>query len=108
MFQQIIGSRGIGKTKALIELASKNNGIIICQNATHMREKAKAYGYDNVKIISYRDVIDNINPHPVSYAPELVIKYYDGIDCPCYIDNLDGFANFVLNNKLTGYSLSME
>ena len=25
MFQQIIGSRGIGKTKALIELASKNN-----------------------------------------------------------------------------------
>lgn len=46
MFQQIIGSRGIGKTKALIELASKNNGIIICQNATHMREKAKAYGYN--------------------------------------------------------------
>lgn len=108
MFKQIIGGRGIGKTKALMELAQETGGTIICQNATHMREKAKAYGITNIKFLSYRDVIDSIDSHPISYAPETSIKYFQSNDMFFYVDNIDGFANFVLNNKLTGYSLSTE
>jgi hypothetical protein len=45
MRSRIIASRGTGKTKELMRLALENNGIFVCQNARHMREKALAYGF---------------------------------------------------------------
>lgn len=43
--------RGSGKTKRLFEYAQKNNGVIITDNASALRVKAQAYGYNDIEII---------------------------------------------------------
>ena len=49
MRKRIIAGRGTGKTKELMHEALANNGIFVCQNARHMKEKALAYGFNNLK-----------------------------------------------------------
>ena len=107
--QRIISGRGIGKTKALMEETLRNNGVFVCQNVLHMREKANAYGLHGLSIISYRDFINNIQDYPLSYAPEQFIRgYKDEEDRNFYIDELEGFVQFLCLNKFAGYTLSLE
>lgn len=107
--QRIISGRGTGKTRALMEEAHNNNGVFVCQNALHMREKANAYGLHGLAIISYYDFINNIQDYPVTYSDDVTIKgYIDEEGRNFYIDELEGFVQFICLNKFKGYTLSLE
>ena len=104
----IIGGRGIGKTRQLMAACLANEGVFVCQNAERMREKASAYGFHGLKIVSYRDVIDDIKEHPLSYS-ETTIKGYKSDDNDYfYVDELEGFTQYIFLNHLNGYTLSQE
>lgn len=106
---KIISGRGTGKTKALMAEVLQNNGVLVCQNALHMREKANAYGFHGLSIMSYRDFIDNIQDYPLTYAPEQSIRgYKDEDNRSFYIDELEGFVQHLCLNKFAGYTLSLE
>ena len=49
----ISGEKGTGKTRALLEKANVENGIIVCENPDKMRERAHRYGIVGLEIISY-------------------------------------------------------
>lgn len=60
MMKYIIGARGTGKTKKLLEFChDKEDVVLITQNAPAMRVKAKSYGY-NVNIIDASEVDDSL------------------------------------------------
>ena len=50
---RIIDGRGTGKTSRLLLLAKENDGIVVCKNPDHMREKAYAYGLTGIDFASY-------------------------------------------------------
>ena len=102
---KLIEERGTGKTKQLMSEAYTNNGIFVCQNAIHMREKANAYGFTGLKIISFRDFIDDITEHNC-YADVMIRGYKDGDNSPIYIDELEGFMNYLCLNKFKGYTIT--
>jgi hypothetical protein len=109
MRSRIIASRGTGKTKELMRLALENNGIFVCQNARHMREKALAYGFVGLQIMSFDEFISNIQDYPISYAPDITMRGYKDPDGrQFYIDEVEGFVNFICLNTFAGYSLSLE
>lgn len=89
---RIIDGRGTGKTSQLMELASKNHGVLVCSNKFAMTEKAKAYGFTGFDIISYED-------------------YYNGNvinEKPVYVDELENLVKVFTNNHINGYTLSNE
>lgn len=53
-----IGVRGNGKTRRLLEYASKNKSIVVCSMPKAMEEKAREYGIGNVECISYSTFLD--------------------------------------------------
>ena len=104
--ERIIRVRGTGKTKELMEQAYLNNGIFVCQNARHMREKAVAYGFTHLNIMSYEEFRDNIQEYD---AITFTLKgYKDPEGRKFYIDELEDFVSFICLNTLGGYSLSLE
>lgn len=90
---RIIDGRSTGKTSRLMLLAKENNGIIVCQNPTALREKAYAYGIVGVDYMSYADFIEFI-----------ITTRTHG---PIYIDELDKFL-YCLSNNIQGYSISED
>ena len=108
MRKRIIAGRGTGKTKELMHEALANNGIFVCQNARHMKEKALAYGFNHLKIMSYEEFIENIHDYPLSYCDATVRGYRDPDGARFYIDELEGFVNFICLNTFEGYTLSLE
>jgi hypothetical protein len=102
---RIVASRGTGKTRALMEEAYKNNGLFVCQNPHRMYAKADTYGFHGLKIISFRDFIDEIQPHTV-YGDVQVTGYKHEYDCDIYVDELEGLVNFICLNKFKGYTIS--
>ena len=104
----IIGGRGIGKTKQLMESCLANGGVFVCQNARHMREKANAYGFQGLKIVSYNDVIDDIKEYPLSLSETIVKGYKNANNDYFYVDELEGFAQYIFLNHLNGYTLSED
>lgn len=104
---KIIASRGTGKTRSLMEEAYKNNGLFVCQNASRMREKANAYGFHGLNIISFRDFIDDIQPH-IAYSDVTVRGYKHENECGIYVDELEGLMNFICLNKFKGYTISED
>lgn len=111
MIARIIDNRGTGKTKELIWKAYTNNGILVCQNERHMKEKAASYGIHNLDIISYRDFIDSIQKYPITYmepTDTYRLGYRNEDGKRFYIDELEGFVNFICLNTLGGYTLTKE
>lgn len=107
--ERIFGNCGTGKTKRLMEAAIANNGIFVCQNAMHMKEKANAYGLHGLQVMSYRELIDKITEHPLSYSQDMMIKgFKDEEGRPIYIDELEGFVQHICLNRFVGYSLTGE
>ena len=54
---KIIGQRGSGKTKELIELARKtSNSAILTQDKKGMEVKIKNYGFNDVTVFDYEDL----------------------------------------------------
>lgn len=104
---KIIEDRGTGKTKRLMAEAYENNGIFVCQNAYHMREKANAYGFVGLHIVSFEEFIENIAPYNM-YADVMKQGYKDPDGRNIYIDELEGFVNFICFNKFKGYTISKD
>lgn len=55
---KIIGARNTGKTKLLLEAANKVQGTVLAENKEALKVKANAYGFYDVNIINYQDLID--------------------------------------------------
>ena len=96
---RIIEGRGTGKTSRLMLLAKENNAIFVCSNPSAMEYKAKQYGIDGIKFISYWDFIT----HDGDYD-ENGTYIIDELEC---LIN-DAFFPYNKNAKLIGYSLSLE
>ncbi len=106
---QIIGGRSCGKTKALLFEVSRTNGLLVCQNTIHMREKAYALGLTGLNIISYKDFIEKIQDYPIEYAPQYTHRGFKEVDCKqIYVDELEGLVQYLCFNRLNGYSLTKE
>jgi hypothetical protein len=52
----ISGERGTGKTKALLERAAAEGGIVVCRDPEKMRERAHRYGIVGLDIVGYGDL----------------------------------------------------
>lgn len=93
----IIGNRGSGKAKQLMEAAAKTNGTILTQNKRALYVKAHAYGYDNLNIIDYEDLRN----------PRIQIP-----DSPIYVHNGDKVLTWLLEKyygiSIAGFSATLE
>ncbi len=58
----ISGGRGCGKTKALLEKAYDEGGIIVCRDPDALRVRAHRCGITGLDIISYEDLITSEKP----------------------------------------------
>lgn len=96
---RIIDGRGTGKTSRLLLLAKENDGIVVCKNPDHMREKAYAYGLTGIDFISYQDF-----DRDVSESYESGNTYYGK---PVFIDELDNYLKHLQFN-IQGYTISNE
>ena len=95
---RIIDGRGTGKTSRLLLLAKENDGIVVCKNPDHMREKAYAYGLTGIDFISYQDF-----DRDVSESYESGNTYSK----PVFIDELDNYLKHLQYN-IQGYTISNE
>lgn len=87
----IIRRRDSGKARELITFAAENNATIVTENPFTFKVKAEAYGYPNVNIIAWEDLTHMIE------IPDKII-----------IHNMDKFVNFLFENKVIGFSATME
>ncbi len=55
---KIIGARNTGKTKLLLEAANKVQGTVLAENKEALKVKANAYGFFDVNIIDYYDLME--------------------------------------------------
>ena len=86
---RIIDERCSGKTSRLMLIAKENNATFVCANPHAMEVKANAYGFSDIKFISYHDFV-------TSYEPGNIV-----------IDEIEGFIKSVIGeNELVGYSLT--
>lgn len=88
--QYVIGERGVGKTRQLLEEAHNHNAIVVCKNPDAMRVKAQNYGFYRMNIIGY-DNINDLNNEDI-YV----------------IDELEEFLNHFLCGKMYGFTLTVE
>lgn len=89
---RIIDKRGSGKTARLMLLAKEYNGIIVCGNPDAFAYKAKAYGFNDLRFISYSDYM---------------LRPYDYRDETIFIDEVDGLMK-ALPGKVQGYCLTPD
>ena len=60
---KIIGDRGVGKTKQLIELARETpHSAILTKDKRGLKVKAQNYGYEDVVIYDYDDLEKDLIP----------------------------------------------
>lgn len=52
----ISGEKGTGKTRALLERAKSENGIVVCKDPEAMRARAYKYGIAGLDIVGYGDI----------------------------------------------------
>ena len=87
----IAGGRGTGKTCRLLDLAYKNDGIVLCKDPEVVRKKAHGYGITGLTFISFDEY-----------------PFYDNKEGkPMYILNLKEFLEF-FDEQVAGYSLTLE
>jgi hypothetical protein len=89
--KRIIGNRGSGKTRELMEFAKENNAIFVCSNPYAMRNKAEAYGITGLEFLSYEDYF-----------------YFNHNDDTVVIDEIEVFLKQCNSPYIIGYSLSNE
>lgn len=87
-----IGGRGTGKTYKLLEVANETKGVIICSNPRAMREKARSWGFTEIKdFLSYQE-------------KESITMDTNSL----YIDNLEKFIQEDMGWRLKGYTYTIE
>lgn len=86
---KIIDKKDSGKTHNLMEVAKKEDGVIVCSNPSAMQNKARSYGIVGLNFISYLEYLQDM------------FKY------PCiFIDDLDNMIAQMTNVK--GYTFNVE
>lgn len=88
---RIIDKRSSGKTSRLLLLAQEYNGIVVCANSSAMEQKARSYGFYDIRCEDYYWLISQGNR---------------GNNQPIFIDELDNFLKYLGN--IQGYDLSIE
>ena len=106
--KRIIAGNSTGKTRELMFECLCNGGIFVCQNALRMKEKANAYGLYGLTIMSYEDVIADIKDHTLPLTEYTVHGFKSPDDAPIYIDEIEGFVQFICLNRFCGYTLTNE
>ena len=82
MTKYIIGARGTGKTKQLLELAAETGAVILTTNSRALYTKAHSYGITNLRIYepneyNYDDLFEEkILLHK---AEELIPAYFKSV-----------------------------
>ena len=90
--KRIIGPRGTGKTKELMQVAQENEALFVCANPQAMRVKAHNYGFIGIDFIDY-------------------IEFFNGnyVEAPYVIDDLERFIRAVVDaSNFIGYTLGEE
>ena len=88
----ISGGKGIGKTRTLLERASAENAIIICEDPIVMRERAHKYGIVGLELVSYEEAW-NLKESQLNR--------------PMYIHDINKFIKYKLPT-IKGYSFCTE
>ena len=94
---RIIDKKCSGKTSRLLLLAKENNGIVVCSNPEHMREKAYSYGLTGIDFISYAAYCEFL----AGYGNKTLVGK------PIFIDELDKFLN-IYDTEIQGYTISED
>ena len=91
---RIIGGRGTGKTYKLLEAANNTQGIVICSNPLAMREKARTWGFTDIKDF-------------IGYKESGYIHQIDHKDV--FIDEIERYIKEQFtDNHLKGYTYTIE
>lgn len=90
---RIIGSRGSGKTTAIVELAKKKNAIVVCYSppATKKALEERGINCSNIRFMSINDFLYNNRGTKDCYL----------------IDELDWLLKMI-NFNIIGYSLTED
>ena len=88
----VSGGKGTGKTRALVERAKAEDGIIVCEDTIAMRERAHGYGITGLNIMSY---------------DELYECKVDRYDKPLFIHDINSFIKYSFH-EVKGYSVNLE
>ena len=91
-----IGVKGNGKTRRLLEYASKNRSIVVCSLPRAMEEKAREYGIKNIECISYSTFLDI--RHELK-GQTIVIDEIEGL-LKCLDTNIIGYTLGVEENEI--------
>jgi len=89
----IIRDRETGKARQLIEYAAENNAVIAAENPEAFRVKAKSYGFPNVEVVDWNDVL----------VDELYLPHQKFV-----IHNADKFMRWAFGENLIGFSATLE
>ena len=99
---RVVDSVDTGKTRKLLEECAKNHGVFVCKHPERIEEKCKAYGID----VSNIGVITGYNEYKATLVG--VSSTDESLVSKVYIDDLEDFIDFIVNDKLSGYSLTIE
>lgn len=86
---RIIDKRGSGKTSRLMLLAKETGATIVCSNPDAFAYKAKAYGLEGLKFMSYDNYFSHVYENKV------------------LIDEMDGLLQ-TMDPNIIGYCLTPE
>jgi hypothetical protein len=88
----ISGGRGTGKTRALLERAKAEGGIVVCSDPDKLRERAHRCGIVGLDIVGYNDLY-TIDSYTASK--------------PVYIHDINKFIEHNMP-EAKGYTLSID
>ena len=88
---KLIGDRGIGKTKELIEFAVDNNCVILSANDNKLREKVVSMGYSPFIVAPFK--------------PDVLGKILNS-DVNVVIDDIDCIFSFMFGERFKGFTLT--
>jgi hypothetical protein len=77
-----------------MEKCFSENAIFVCKNPEAMKVKAYAYGFNDLKIISYQDFVRK-EENPCSYDIYQPIFYY--------LDDIEEFIDFKYKHIVKGF-----
>lgn len=92
----IINGRDTGKTKQLLDLARRKHATILTMNKRAFIVKAKSLGYEDIDIIDYED----LNQDLFNFTRPLVIHQVDNA--------LKYLFDFWYNSEVIGYSANVN
>lgn len=77
---RIIGTRGIGKTRKLLQEAMEKSATVVCNNVKRYAEKAHAYGIVGLNFVSYEEYLSSFDDDILYMVDDVeeLLKYLPG------------------------------